>query len=81
MCATARDSVTGEIACGAPSASIEPHAGRAAPDAQAWFRKTMEGSSDQAAGTPFTPLECFVMEPFRSISPNGGSISTLKETR
>lgn len=51
------------------------------PDVQAWFEKTMDGSSDQAAGAPFTPLECFVMELFRTISPNGGSISALKETR
>lgn len=52
------------------------------PDVQAWFKRTMEGSFDQAAaGTAFTPLEGFVMELFRTISPNGGSISTLKETR
>ena len=51
------------------------------PEAQAWFRKTMEGSFDQAGGAAFTPLECFVMELFRTISPNGGSISALEETR
>jgi hypothetical protein len=51
------------------------------PDVQASFRKTMEGNLDRAAGTGFTPLECFVMELFRTISPNGGSISTLKETK
>jgi len=52
------------------------------PNVRAWFRRTMEGSSDQAAGrAAFTPLECFVMELFRIISPNGGSISTLEETR
>jgi cytochrome P450 len=51
------------------------------PDAQDWFRKTMEGSFDEASGTPFTPLERFVMELFRVISPNGGSISALEEVR
>jgi hypothetical protein len=45
------------------------------PDAQDWFRKTMEGNFDEARGTAFTPLERFVMELFRVISPNGGSIS------
>ncbi|MFZ0854312.1 MAG: hypothetical protein WAO08_34575 [Hyphomicrobiaceae bacterium] len=51
------------------------------PEAQDWFKKTMEGSPDEARGTPFTPLEGFVMELFRLISPNGGSISALEETR
>ncbi len=52
------------------------------PDTQGWFRKTMEGNFDQAGkGAAFTPLECFVMELFRTISPNGGSISALEETR
>ncbi|MCR6497453.1 hypothetical protein MUO32_00265 [Shinella sp. CPCC 101442] len=45
------------------------------------FRKTMEGSFDQASeATSFTPLERYVMELFRVISPNGGSISSLQET-
>jgi cytochrome P450 len=51
------------------------------PDARAWFRKTMESDFDQAGGAPFTPLERFVMELFRTISPNGGSISALTELR
>ena len=51
------------------------------PDVQASFRKTMEGNLDQAVGTAFPPLECFVMELFRTISPNGGSISAIEETR
>jgi cytochrome P450 len=51
------------------------------PDAQAWFKKTMESNFDQAGGAPFTPLERFVMELFRTISPNGGSISALDEVR
>ena len=51
------------------------------PQARAWFKKTMEGSPDDAAGHAFTPLERFVMELFRVITPNGGSISALAETR
>ncbi len=51
------------------------------PDARAWFKKTMEGSPDDAGGKPFTPLERFVMELFRTITPNGGSISALTEVR
>jgi cytochrome P450 len=51
------------------------------PEVQASFRRTMEGSFDQAGGAAFTPLEGFVMELFRTISPNGGSISALRETR
>jgi cytochrome P450 len=51
------------------------------PDARAWLRKTMESDFDQRAGAPFTPLERFVMELFRTISPNGGSISALTELR
>jgi cytochrome P450 len=41
----------------------------------------MEGSPDDASGNPFTPLERFVMELFRAITPNGGSISALAEVR
>lgn len=51
------------------------------PDARKWFKKTMEGNPDDAAGEPFTPLERFVMELFRIISPNGGSISAMEEVR
>ena len=51
------------------------------PDARASFNKTMEGNFDQAGGAPFTPLERFVMELFRTITPNGGSISALEEVR
>ena len=50
-------------------------------DAKAWFKKTMEGSPDDAAGNPFTPLERLVMELFRAITPNGGSISAIQEVR
>jgi cytochrome P450 len=51
------------------------------PETRAWFKKTMEGSPDDASGKAFTPLERFVMELFRTITPNGGSISALREVR
>ncbi len=46
---------------------------------KAWFKKTMESNFDNASGAPFTPLERYVMELFRFISPNGGSISSLQQ--
>jgi hypothetical protein len=49
------------------------------PDVRAWFKKTMEGNFDQASDTAFTPLDRFVMELFRTISPNKGSMSALAE--
>jgi len=49
------------------------------PDARAWFKKTMESNYDQASGTAFTPLERLVMELFRTISPNRGSLSAVEE--
>lgn len=49
--------------------------------ARTWFKKTMEDQGGGAKGAPFTPIERFVMELFRTISPNGGSISALEETR
>lgn len=46
------------------------------------YQKTMaSGTFDTPDGSPFPPLERFVMELFRVISPNGGSISALEETR
>jgi hypothetical protein len=51
------------------------------PDAKAWFKKTMEGDFDDAGGNAFTPLERFAMELFRTITPNGGSISAVQEVR
>ena len=51
------------------------------PDVRASFAKTMSGAYDQANGTPYTPLQLFVMELFRSISANAGSISTLDDSR
>jgi hypothetical protein len=45
------------------------------------FQKTMTGDFDNANGEPYTPLELFVMELFRTISPNGGSISAIQDAR
>lgn len=50
------------------------------PNVREWFKKTMESDFDNAGGSSFRPLERFVMELFRIISPNNGSISTLLET-
>jgi hypothetical protein len=51
------------------------------PEVRASFGKTMSGDYDNADGGPYTPLEMFVMELFRTISPNGGSISALRDMR
>jgi hypothetical protein len=51
------------------------------PAVRAAFQKTMSGSFDSANGAPFSPLELFVMELFRVISPNGGSISVIRDAR
>jgi hypothetical protein len=51
------------------------------PEIRAWFKKTMDGNFDQPDGGSFTPLERFIMELFRTISPNAGSISAAEETR
>lgn len=51
------------------------------PDTQVWFKKTMEGDFDNAGSNAFTPLERFVMELFRTITPNAGSISAMNEVR
>jgi len=51
-----------------------------AADVRASFAATMSGNFDEPDGTAFTPLDRFVMELFRTISPNDGSISTLAET-
>src|SRR5262245_2714779 len=50
-------------------------------ETRAWFEKTMAGGCDQPDGAAFTPLERFVMELFRTISPNAGSISAVEEVR
>ena len=51
------------------------------PQAKDWFAKTMTGDFDKPDGSAFPPLERLVMELFRTISPNGGSISALEPTR
>jgi hypothetical protein len=51
------------------------------PAVRASFQKTMSGTFDNANGAPFSPLELFVMELFRVISPNGGSISAIQDAR
>lgn len=50
------------------------------PNLRENFRQTMNSDFEQTDETPFTPLDRFVMELFRTISPNAGSISTLEET-
>ena len=51
------------------------------PTIRAAFEKMMSGNPDAANGAPYTPLEMFVMELFRTISPNGGSISSISDAR
>jgi cytochrome P450 len=51
------------------------------PAVQASFVKTMTSDYDQAHNTPYTPLVLFVMELFRTIASNAGSISTIKDSR
>ena len=48
---------------------------------RASFQKIMSGNFDDANGAPYSPLELLVMELFRVISPNGGSISAIKDAR
>jgi hypothetical protein len=50
------------------------------PDVRAAFEQTMREDFDKADGA-YTPLELLVMELFRTISPNGGSISAVKDAR
>jgi len=51
------------------------------PAVRASFQKTMNGNFDDASGAAYSPLELFVMELFRVISPNGGSISAIHDAR
>jgi hypothetical protein len=61
------------------AAKLEPtHGDR---NVRAWFEQTMQNGPDTADGSPFTPLDRFVMELFRTINPNAGSLSTLKRAR
>jgi hypothetical protein len=48
---------------------------------KAWFKKTMESDHDKVDAGAFTPLQRFVMELFRTISPSPGIISTLQELK
>jgi cytochrome P450 len=48
------------------------------PAVRAWYEQTMANSPDSADSGVFTPLDRFVMELFRTISPNPGSLSRLK---
>ena len=48
------------------------------PDIKAWFARTMSNGPDKSDGSPFTPLERFVMELLRVITPNPGSLSRLQ---
>jgi hypothetical protein len=51
------------------------------PGVRSWFERTMTGSPDESDGGAFTPLDRFVMELFRTISPNGGSLSIMDAVR
>ena len=51
------------------------------PAVRASFQRTMSADFDNASGASFAPLELFVMELFRVISPNGGSISIIHDAR
>jgi cytochrome P450 len=47
------------------------------PTVQDWFQRTMSGEPDANDGSDFTPLDRLVMELFRTISPNAGSVSAV----
>jgi hypothetical protein len=57
------------------------------PDVRAAFSKAMSAAPAVTDGgsmpdaQPYTPLELFVMELFRTISPNGGSLSAVVDAR
>ena len=61
------------------AARLEPTHGD--PVVRRWFEKTMSEAPDTPDGGAFTPLDRFVMELFRTINPNAGSLSTLKRAR
>jgi len=60
-------------------ARLEPVHGD--PVARSCFEQTMANGPDEANGGPFSPLDRFVMELFRTISPNAGSLSKLERQR
>jgi len=47
------------------------------PAVRSWFEKTMKDGPDESDNSMFTRLDRFVMELFRTISPNAGSDSSL----
>jgi hypothetical protein len=51
------------------------------PEVRSSFAKTMSAAYDNANGGAYTPIELFVMELFRTISPNGGSLSAVEDAR
>ena len=60
------------------AARLEPIHGDAT--VRACFERTMRSGPDVLDGGPFTPLDRFVMELFRTIVPNEGSLSSLKRS-
>jgi cytochrome P450 len=56
-------------------------ASRGDPAVKAWLARTMKEGPDEARGGAFTPLDRFVMELFRTIAPNAGSLSALERQR
>ena len=61
------------------AAALEPTRGDS--KVREWFEKMMKNEPDQADGTPFTRLDRFVMELYRTINPNAGSYSTVTRLR
>ena len=56
-------------------------AGHGDPQVRSGFAQTMADGPDETDGGAFTPLDRFVMELFRTISPNAGSLSTVATQR
>ena len=56
-------------------------AGHGDPGLRSRFAQTMADGPDETDGSAFTPLDRFVMELFRTISPNAGSLSTVAMQR
>ena len=51
------------------------------PAVRSWFERTMKNEPDKNDSGSFTPLDRFVMELFRTISPNTGSGSSMERQR
>jgi len=56
-------------------------AGHGDPGLRSRFAQTMADGPDETDGVAFTPLDRFVMELFRTISPHAGSLSTVAMQR